>query len=352
MTTRSPPLSPEQRYEGSVAAATMDPQVISSLNASLVAIPKLKGSENYKTWAWEVDSAFALYLKYSNALLKYSGNENIKWIITACLVCSLEPMIASALDSKEELCRMTLKELWKTIEKEYNDTPFDMKWNLLTELQSMKINNNYKNYSEIVKQFNECEYCLLKADLSVNELLLFLFLNIISDTAKHFKTLNQILENDRKISDYHYIKQKFNCFVNKKFSHNFQEKMENNYLNMMMSRWGGKPCPSRVSSDWNNNSSNAGLNLNNILNTLCNWYESSNHKSNNCFYKNKICNYCKKKEYFQKICFKKQHNDRVNDVTTNEKDDLNHVLINVFITFKESHKNWLTRYDLDRICLL
>ena len=96
MTTHSPPLSPEQQYkdfivvttnkgsiitatnEGSVAAATMDSWVISSLNASLIVIPKLKGSENYKTWIWEVDSAFALYPKYNNALLKYSGDENIK----------------------------------------------------------------------------------------------------------------------------------------------------------------------------------------------------------------------------------------------------------------------------------
>ena len=134
MTTCSPPLSPEQQYKGSVAAATIDSWVISSLNASLVAVPKLKGSENYKTWAWEIDSAFALYLKYSNALLEYSGNENIKQIITVCLVYSLKSMIASALDSKEELCRMIFKKLWKIIEKEYNDTLFDIKWNLFTEL--------------------------------------------------------------------------------------------------------------------------------------------------------------------------------------------------------------------------
>ena len=101
--------------------------MISSLNASLVAVPKLKGSENYKTWAWEVDLAFALYPEYSDALLENSGDENIKQITTACLVRSLEPMIASALGSKEELCRMAPKELWKTIEKEYGDTPFDTK---------------------------------------------------------------------------------------------------------------------------------------------------------------------------------------------------------------------------------
>ena len=143
MTTRSPPLSPEQQYEGpvitatnegSVTTATMDPQVISSLNASLIAVSKLKGSENYKTWAWEVDLAFALYPEYNNVLLKNDDDENIKWIITVCLVYSLKPMIASALDSKEKLCRMIFKKLWKTIEKEYDDTPFNIKWNLLTEL--------------------------------------------------------------------------------------------------------------------------------------------------------------------------------------------------------------------------
>ena len=87
MTTRSPPLSPEQQYEGpvaaatnkgSVAATTMDPQVISSLNAFMVTVLKLKGSENYKTWAWEVDTAFALYPEYNDALLGDSDNESIK----------------------------------------------------------------------------------------------------------------------------------------------------------------------------------------------------------------------------------------------------------------------------------
>ena len=87
MTTCSPSLSPEQWYEGSVVAATnegsvaiiiMNPQMISSLNAFLVAVLKLKGSENYKTWVWEVDLAFTLYSEYSDALLEYNGNENIK----------------------------------------------------------------------------------------------------------------------------------------------------------------------------------------------------------------------------------------------------------------------------------
>ena len=136
MTTHSPPQSPEQWYEGPIITATnegsvtaiiMNPWVISSLNASLIAVLKLKGSENYKTWVWEINLAFALYSEYSDALLENEGDENIKWIITACLVCSLEFIIISALDSKEELCRMTSKELWKTIKKEYNNTPFDTK---------------------------------------------------------------------------------------------------------------------------------------------------------------------------------------------------------------------------------
>ena len=56
----------------------MNPWVISSLNAFLVAVLKLKGSENYKIWVWEIDSSFALYPKYSDALLEYSDDENIK----------------------------------------------------------------------------------------------------------------------------------------------------------------------------------------------------------------------------------------------------------------------------------
>ena len=192
----------------------------------------------------------------------------------------------------------------------------------------------------------------METGLSVNKLLSLFFLNIISDTARHFKTSNQISKNGRKISDYHYIKQKFNCFMNEEFSHNFQKKMENNHLNMMMSRQGSRPCPSRVLNDWNNNFNNTELNLNNVLNTLCNWCESLNHKGNDCFYKNKICDYCKREGHLQKICFKKQCDDKVNDVIINEKDDSNHVLINMFITFEKSHKNWLTRHDSGRICLL
>ena len=213
MTTCSPPQSPEQWYKGPVAATTtaiMDSQIISSLNISLIVILKLKGSENYKIWAWEIDSVFALYPKYSNALLENSGNENIKQITIVCLVHSLKPMIASALDSKKELCSIALKKLWKTIEKEYDNTFFDMKWNLLTEFQNMKISNNYKNYSNVVKQFNECRHHFLKTGLSVNKLLSFFFLNIIPDTARQFKTFNQISEDGKTILNYHYIKWKFN----------------------------------------------------------------------------------------------------------------------------------------------
>ena len=261
-------------------------------------------------------------------------------------------MIASALNSKEELHRIAFKELWKTIEKEYDNTPFNTKWNLFTELQSMKISNSYKNYSEIVKQFDEHRCCLLKADLLVNKLLSLLFLNIMPDTARHFKISNQVLKNGRKIPDYHYIKQKFNCFVNEELSYDLQEKMENNHLNMVTSRRGGRPHPSRVPSDWNNNSSNTELNHNNALNTLCNWCGSLNHKGNDCPHKDKICNYCKRKEHLQKVCFKKQYDDRVNGITTNEKDDSDHTLINTFITSEESHENQLIRHDSGRICLL
>ena len=84
----------------------------------------------------------------------------------------------------------------------------------------MKISNSYKNYSEIVKQFDEHGCCLLKAGLLINELLSLLFLNIMPDTVRHFKISNQVSEDGRKIPDYHYIKQKFNCFVNEEFSHN------------------------------------------------------------------------------------------------------------------------------------
>lgn len=115
-------------------------------------------------------------------------------------------MIISAFNSKEELYSIALKELWKTIKREYNNTFFNMKWNLLTELQSIKISSNYKNYSKIIKQFNEYEHCLLKAGLSVNELLSLLFLNIMSDTARQFKTFNQILKDGKMILDYYYIK--------------------------------------------------------------------------------------------------------------------------------------------------
>ena len=100
----------------------------------------------------------------------------------------------------------------------------------------MKISNNYKNYSDVIKLLNECECCLLEASLLVNELLSLLFLNIMPDITRHFKTSNQISEDGRKIPNYHYIKQKFNCFMNKELSYDLQDKMENNHLNMMMNR--------------------------------------------------------------------------------------------------------------------
>ena len=185
----------------------------------------------------------------------------------------------------------------------------------------MKVSNNYKNYSEVVKQFDECEHHFLKAGLSVNKLLSFLFLNIMLDTARQFKTFNQISEDGKTILDYHYIKQRFNCFVNKELSYDCRDKMENNHLNMMTNRQGGRPCPSTVPSNQNNN-------LNNTLNTLCNQCESSDHKGNDCFHKDKICNYCKREGYLQKVCYKKQHDDRVNGFTTNkEEDDSDHALI-------------------------
>ena len=77
---------------------------------------------------------FALYSEYNDVLLKDSDNESIKWIITACLIYSFEFMIASALSSKKELHKMIFKKLWKTIEREYDNTSFDTKWNLFTEL--------------------------------------------------------------------------------------------------------------------------------------------------------------------------------------------------------------------------
>ena len=142
------------------------------------------------------------------------------------------------------------------------------------------------------------------------------------------------------ISNYHYIKWKFNQFVNDKLSHDFWDKMEKNHLNIVTSRWGNRSCLNRVFSDWNNNSSKAELNFNNILNILCNQCGSLDYKSNDCFYKNKICNYCKKKKHLQKVCFKKKCDDRINDVIINkEEDDSDHIFMNVFITFEESYEN-------------
>ena len=247
---------------------------------------------------------------------------------------------------------MTPKKLWKIIEREYDNTPFDTKWNILTKLQSMKINNNYKNYSEIIKQFNKHKCCFLKTDLLINELLLLFFLNIMPDIVRQFKTFNQMSEDNKIIFNYHYIKQRFNYFVNEELNYDCQNKMENNHLNMVTNRQGGRPHFSTVPSDWNNNSSNAELNLNNALNTLCNQCKSLNHKGINCSHKNKICNYCKRKEHLQKTCYKKKYNDRVNSITINKKDDSDHALINTFITSEKSHKNQLTKHDSDRICLL
>ena len=121
---------------------------------------------------------------------------------------------------------------------------------------------------------------------------------------------------------------------------------------MMTSRQDGRLCLNRILSDWHNNSSNTELNLNNILSTLCNQCELSDHKGNDCLHKNKICNYYKKEKHFQKICFKKQYNNKVNDVTTNKKDDSNYAFMNTFITSEKSHKNQLTRHDSGRICSL
>ena len=46
-----------------------------------------------------------------------------------------------------------------------------------------------------------------------------------------------------------------------------------------------------------------------------------------------------KKKHFQKIYFKKQHNDKINDIIINKENNLNHVFINVFIIFEKFHKN-------------
>ena len=140
--------------------------------------------------------------------------------------------------------------------------------------------------------------------------------------------------------------------MNKELNYDHWNKMKNNYLNMVMNRQSSRSHPSTILNDWNNNFNNARLNLNNILNTLCNWCGSLNHKGINCSHKDKICDYCKRKEHLQKACYKKKHNDKVNDITTDKKDDSNHIFINTFIISEESHKNWLIRYDSGRICLL
>ena len=161
----------------------------------------------------------------------------------------------------------------------------------------MKINNNYKNYFKIIKQFNKHRYCLLKASLSVNKLLSLLFLNIMPDTAKQFKIFNQMSEDGKTIPNYHYIKQRFNHFVNKKLNYNHQNKMKNNHLNMVTNRWNNRSHSNTVLNNQNNNFSNTESNLNNISNTLYNQCGSSDHKGINCSHKNKICNYCKRKEH-------------------------------------------------------
>ena len=85
---------------------------------------------------------------------------------------------------------------------------------------------------------------------------------------------------------------------------------------------------------------------------MCNQYKSSDYKNINYLHKNKICNYCKRKVHFQKICYKKKCDDKINSIIINKEDDSDYVFINTFITSEESHKNQLTKYDLGRICLL
>ena len=159
-------------------------------------------------------------------------------------------------------------------------------------------------------------------------------------------------ENGKIIFNYHYIKQRFNHFVNEELSYDCQNKMKNNHLNMITNRWSSRSHSNTVFSNQNNNFNNTELNLNNVLNTLCNQCESLNHKGIDCSYKNKICDYCKRKEHLQKACYKKKYDDRINSITTDKKDDSDHAFINTFIISEEFHKNWLTRHDSDRICLL
>ena len=77
-----------------------------------------------------------------------------------------------------------------------------------------------------------------------------------------------------------------------------------------------------------------------------------NHKDNNCPHKNKICDYCKREGHLQKVCFKKQHNDKINDITINEEDNSDHAFMNIFIISEKFHKNQLTRHNSGRICSL
>ena len=148
---------------------------------------------------------FALYPECRNALIEGGGgndndnNKSINRTITACLLRSLEPMTASALGNEDELLRMAPAALWKII-KEYGKISFDTKWKLFTELQNMKISSDYKNYYEVVKQFDERVCRFEEAGLTIKELRSTLFLNIMPDSARQFlRTSNQVSEEDSKV---------------------------------------------------------------------------------------------------------------------------------------------------------
>ena len=140
--------------------------------------------------------------------------------------------------------------------------------------------------------------------------------------------------------------------MNKELSYDCQNKMKNNHLNMMTNRQSSRFCPSTIFNNWNNNSNNTESNFNNILNTLCNWCESSDYKNIDCSHKNKIYDYCKREEHLQKICYKKKCDNKVNSITTDKKNDSDYTFINTFIISEKSHQNWLTKHNSDKICLL
>ena len=149
---------------------------------------------------------FALYPECRNALIGGGGgndndnNKSINRTITACLLRSLEPMTASALGNEDELLRMAPAALWKIIKEEYGKISFDTKWKLFRELQKMKISSDYKNYYEVVKQFDERVYRLEEAGLTIKEPRSKLFLNIMPDSARQFlRTSNQVSGEDSKV---------------------------------------------------------------------------------------------------------------------------------------------------------